>query len=90
MLSCGSKEIGEGGSGSSSSIPDQWKLSYFESTVDTDFQELKQAVENLLRRTHLVADKELAVSAAPASAPPRAMDFNKRDIDKFSSAPAIG
>ena len=32
-----------------------------------NFQELQQATENLLRRSHLVADEELAVSAAPAT-----------------------
>ncbi len=32
-----------------------------------NFQELQQATENLLRRTHLVADEDLAVSAAPAT-----------------------
>lgn len=32
-----------------------------------NFQELKQATENLLRRTNLVADEELPVSAAPAT-----------------------
>ena len=32
-----------------------------------NFQEFQQATENLLRRSHLVADEELAVSAAPAT-----------------------
>jgi len=32
-----------------------------------DFQELKRAAENLLRRTKLVEDEELAKSAAPAT-----------------------
>ena len=32
-----------------------------------NFQELKQATENLLRRTRLVADEESALSAAPAT-----------------------
>ena len=34
-----------------------------------NFRELKRAAETLLRRTHLVADEDLAMSAAPAMEP---------------------